>query len=149
VRPYTFTHNDTIANYSNYNQPLAHPLGANFTEVFGLIRYQPIHPLTITAKVLFAAQGRDTSGSNYGANIFIPTTEENVAGIYGNEVAQGVKNNLLNVAFTASYMLRHNLYVDGKFQYRKNASDYTAFESSSGIFQLGLRMNLWRDDFMF
>jgi hypothetical protein len=149
VRPYTFTHNDTIANYSNYNQPLAHPLGANFTEFFGLIRYQPMHPLTITAKVLFATQGRDTLGSNYGANIFIPTTEENVAGIYGNEVAQGVKNNLLNVAFTASYMLRHNLYVDGKVQYRKSTSDYTAFESSSGIFQLGVRMNLWRDDFMF
>ena len=149
IRPYTFTHNDTIANYSNYNQPIAHPLGANFSEVMGVIRYQPIFPLTLTAKILYANQGRDTSGSNYGANIFIPTTEGNVAGVYGNEVGQGVESHLLNVAFTASYMIRHNLYIDGKVMYRKVTSPVPAYESNSSIFQIGLRMNLWRDDFMF
>ncbi len=30
MRPYTYSHNDTVANWSNYNQPLAHPFGANF-----------------------------------------------------------------------------------------------------------------------
>lgn len=149
IRPYTFTHNDTIANYSNYNQPIAHPLGANFSEVMGVIRYQPIFPLTLTAKILYANQGRDTSGSNYGANIFIPTTEGNVAGVYGNEVGQGVESHLLNIAFTASYMIRHNLYIDGKVMYRKTTSTLPAYESNSNIFQIGLRMNLWRDDFMF
>jgi hypothetical protein len=149
IRPYTYTHNDSIANYSNYNQPLAHPLGANFSEVMGMIRYQPVFPLTLTAKILYANQGRDSSGTNYGANIFIPTTEGNVADIYNNEVGQGVESHLLNIAFTASYMLRHNLYVDGKFQYRKTTSDVPAYESNSSIFQIGLRMNLWRDDFMF
>ena len=33
VRPYTYTHYDSTANYTHYNQPLAHPLGAGFAEV--------------------------------------------------------------------------------------------------------------------
>ena len=36
VRPYTYQHNDSIDNYSHYNQPLAHPLGANFAEVIAI-----------------------------------------------------------------------------------------------------------------
>jgi hypothetical protein len=32
VRPFTYSHDDTVANFSHYNQPLAHPLGANFDE---------------------------------------------------------------------------------------------------------------------
>ena len=37
VRPFTYSHNDTISNYTHYNQPLAHPLGANFQEVLGIL----------------------------------------------------------------------------------------------------------------
>ena len=33
VRPYTYSHNNTQQNYAHYNQPLAHPLGANFSEL--------------------------------------------------------------------------------------------------------------------
>jgi hypothetical protein len=29
MRPYTYSHSDTVANWSHYNQPLAHPFGAN------------------------------------------------------------------------------------------------------------------------
>jgi len=32
-RPYTYTHSTIYSNYSNYNQAVAHPLGANFKEM--------------------------------------------------------------------------------------------------------------------
>ncbi len=149
ARPYTFTHNDSIANYSNYNQPIAHPLGANFNEVIGVIRYQPIFPLTITAKILYSVQGRDTSGSNFGGNIFIPTTDENVESIYDNKIAQGVKSHLIYFGLGASYMIRHNLFIDGKFIYRKTSSDLPVFAEQSTIFSIGIRMNMWKSDFDF
>jgi hypothetical protein len=41
VRPFTYGHRDSVANYTHYNQPLAHPLGANFSELIGIVRYQP------------------------------------------------------------------------------------------------------------
>ncbi|HEX4852279.1 MAG TPA: hypothetical protein VFV08_15795, partial [Puia sp.] len=47
VRPYVYSHNDTVSNYSNYNQPLAHPLGANFREFVTMLRYQPAPKWTV------------------------------------------------------------------------------------------------------
>jgi len=149
LRPYTFTHNDTIANYSNYNQPLAHPFGANFNEWIGVMRYQPIFPLMLTAKIIYSVQGRDTSGSNWGADIFIPTTESNVENVYGNKIAQGVQSHLLFFSLNASYMIRHNLFLYTKYSFRKTSSDEPAYASQSGIIQIGVRMNLWKNEYDF
>ena len=38
VRPYTYSHGNSIQNYGHYNQSLAHPLGANFKEAVGIVR---------------------------------------------------------------------------------------------------------------
>ena len=48
VRPFTYSHSDSVSNYTHYNQPLAHPLGANFMEAIGSYRYQP-HPKWTTS----------------------------------------------------------------------------------------------------
>jgi len=32
ARPYTYSHKNTIQNFSNNGQPVAHPFGANFYE---------------------------------------------------------------------------------------------------------------------
>src|SRR5690606_29502834 len=39
VRPYTYSHFDPISNYSHFAQPLAHPIGANFRELLGILNY--------------------------------------------------------------------------------------------------------------
>ena len=39
VRPYTYAHHNPEQNYAHYNQPLAHPLGANFSEMLFLANY--------------------------------------------------------------------------------------------------------------
>lgn len=149
VRPYTYTHDDTVANYSNYNQPIAHPLGANFNELIGIVRYQPVFPLTLKAVLLYATQGRDTLSSNWGGNIFIPTTENNIMTIYGNEITQGVNTELMSLQLSASYMIFHNVFADALFVYRKTSADHSPFSSSSTVFQAGIRMNIARKEFLF
>ena len=72
VRPFTYSHFDSVANYTHYNQPLAHPLMANFQEVIGIARYQPAPKWLIEAKAIFYQQGRDSSAESYGSNIFLP-----------------------------------------------------------------------------
>ena len=52
VRPFTYSHIDSVANYSHYNQPLAHPLGANFYEIMLNLHYQPIPKLTLNLKYM-------------------------------------------------------------------------------------------------
>jgi hypothetical protein len=39
VRPFTYSHLDSTNGHGHMNQPLAHPLGANFQEAIGIVRY--------------------------------------------------------------------------------------------------------------
>ena len=140
VRPYTYSFRDSTANYTHYNQPLAHPMGANFRELIGIVRYQPIRALHFRGQLNLATYGLDTLGSNWGGNIHQPyTTYERE---FGNVTAQGVKTNLLMGQFTASYMVFHNFFVDLNAIYRKQDAVLDALDNNSLIFSLGMRWNM-------
>jgi len=148
VRPYTYTHQDDSGiNYSHYNQPLAHPLGANFREVIAKLRYQPIQPLIFSARVTYADFGTDTDSTNVGANIFMnnrdrTTPEGSDSDEYGHKTGQGIGNTLLIGHFTASYQLRHNVYFDFDYQYRNRSSDDAELEYTRNYVGLSLRINI-------
>ena len=110
VRPYTYQHDDTVANYSNYNQPMAHPLGANFAEFIGIIRYQPAYKWSLEAKTIYYEQGLDSAGVNFGSNIF-----ENYLTRprdYGFKIGSGVPAYCVNVSGLVSTARLKNLFLD-------------------------------------
>jgi hypothetical protein len=69
VRPYAYASDEASQSYTHYNQPLAHPLGANFTEMVGIINYR-LSEFFIEVKLNYAQKGRDTLDYNYGGNVF-------------------------------------------------------------------------------
>lgn len=102
VRPYTYTHGSVQQNYAHYNQPLAHPLGANFAESVSFLNYR-YKKFMVDAQVLFARYGKDENGENWGGNIFESyTTREKE---YGNEFFQGLETDLLYSRLKLSYYL--------------------------------------------
>lgn len=139
VRPFTYSHYDSSANYSHYNQPLAHPYGANFIEAIGIIKYQPIPKLTTSARLIYWKQGVDTGTSNYGSNIFKLYTTR--SGDYGFKLPSGVLVNGLNAQLLASYELKENLFLDGSLLIRKLENINTS------VLTLGLRMNMFRREY--
>lgn len=102
VRPYTYTHFLPIQNYAHFNQPLAHPLGANFWESVSFLRYR-YNRWWFQAQLLFARYGTDGNTDNYGGDLFKPYTTRNNE--YGNYVGQGIRNNLLYMDYNASYII--------------------------------------------
>lgn len=139
VRPFTYTHYDSSANYSHYNQPLAHPLGANFIEAIGIVKYQPIPRLTATAKLIYWKQGVDTGNSNFGSNIF--KLYDTRSGDYGFKLPSGVLVNGINAQLLASYELKENLFIDGSLMIRN------LDQSKSTMATLGLRLNMFRREY--
>jgi hypothetical protein len=121
-------------------QPIAHPLGANFKEVIGIARYQPIPRLNLTGKIIIAQVGRDTLTSNWGGDILKNNNlrEKNL----NNTIGQGVKNDILLATFTASWQLRHNLFIDGSIVLRRSESPEPAFNTNTSITSLALRWNI-------
>ena len=60
-----------VANWSHYNQPLAHPFGANFFELIGILHYQPAYRWNIELKCIYNKQGLDSAGENFGSNVLL------------------------------------------------------------------------------
>lgn len=147
VRPYTYTYGGTYENsYTHYNQALAHPLGANFWELTGNVRYQIIPELTAQLRWMYAIKGTDTLGSNYGGNIFTPSISTN--GIlqtnseFGNDMLQGVKQRIALLDFILSYQVAHNVYFDLSIVYRNLNSDLSAQNDNQFFVGGGFRMNI-------
>ena len=142
VRPYTYSHHTQYDNYSNYRQPLAHPLGANFEEWVAIMRYQPVPRLNLIFKSFYTKIGRDTAGLNWGSDILKNNlTHQND---YGNKIGQGVNNTIAFVDLTASFQLRHNLFIEVKQTLRNSKSPVTFYNNNSSVTSVALRMNIAR-----
>ncbi len=168
IRPYTYQHSSFYTAYTNYQQPLAHPMGANLTEVLGVLSYQPLPRLMLVGKAIYTEQGLDygtdaagqiiTSGPivsanglgqpittgrlvNYGGNPLIPYSFHPTE--YGNRTGQGNKSRLLHTDFTATYQPRLNLFVDAKLIARHQTYSLTpALDGNEVYASLALRWNI-------
>ncbi|MEO5908450.1 MAG: capsule assembly Wzi family protein [Ginsengibacter sp.] len=140
VRPFTYSHSDSVANYTHYNQPLAHPLGASFQEWIGVLKYQPAPKWYINARMIYYNQGLDSAGIDFGGNPFV--LYGNRTSNFGYYIGSGRKVKCVNASLTLSYELRENLFIDGNLLYRK----YTGLDNSS-VFNIGIRWNAARRDY--
>jgi hypothetical protein len=140
VRPFTYSHYDSTANYTHYNQPLAHPLGSNFQEFVGLLKYQPAPKWYFDARAIYYYKGLDTTGENFGGNPFeLYTTRTKNFGYF---IGSGNKIKVFNAAMTLAYELRENLFIEGNYLFRKS----TGLDNTS-IFNIGIRWNAARRDY--
>ncbi len=147
VRPYTYSHyreqSDSfpVDNHTHYNQPLAHPLGAGFVEVLGIVRYQPMKNLYVLGKAGMYRQGIDSGSTNYGSNIFLDYTT--ATSQYGVGMINGVTANCLYANLTVSYELRQNLFFDlGVTQRNYSVPDMPALNNNTTLLSVGVRLNM-------
>ncbi|MDH4057961.1 MAG: hypothetical protein OEU76_04320, partial [Cyclobacteriaceae bacterium] len=139
VRPYTYSHSTKYGSYSNYNQAIAHPLGANFKELIGIVRYQPIPRLNLVGKLIYIKTGRDTTSYNFGGDILKDNSYRNTYSSdsnFGNTIAQGVSNTISYASFIASFQVKHNLFIDATLVLRRSESEAATFNSNSTITSL-------------
>jgi hypothetical protein len=103
VRPYTYAHGSPQQSYTHAGMPLAHILGANFTEAIGILAFDRSRYF-FSGKLMVAKYGVDTAGINYGGNpllSYFPRPRE-----YGNFIGQGLATNLIHAEFKAGWKLK-------------------------------------------
>lgn len=146
VRPFTYTHTDSVSNYTHYNQPLAHPLGANFIEAIGIVRYQPHPKWTTSARLILYRQGADTANTNYGSNIF--KLNGTRTGDYGFRLPAGPRTTALNTQLLVSYELKENLFIDASALIRSwKAAFDPSLNTKTNLFTIAVRMNMFRREY--
>ncbi len=151
ARPYLYSHNtgsNVTANYTHYNQPLAHPLGANFYEFIAIGRYRILKNLNVTVKYINSTYGEDSVDAttktltHFGGDILRSTTAETVRGVYGNKIGQGAKAKQNYFDMLISYQPWHNVYIDAEILYRKKDSKINSRDQETFYFGIGARMNI-------
>lgn len=146
IKPYTYSHGTAQQSYSQLNQPLAHPLGANFMEAVSFINYRK-NRVFIEGKVVYAIYGADSLGTDYGKNIFISYKQH--PNDYGNFVGQGLKTNLITTSLRAAYILdsEMNLKIELGVSYRVEQT--AIYSKNTPLFFIGLKTDLGNlyDDF--
>ncbi len=145
VRPYTFAHQNLFTSYTQYLQPIGHPMGANFFEVAGIVRYQPIPRLSLTLKSSFVRTGRDnvvgtSPNVDWGGDINKSYNLRQQD--YDNKISQGTDNTIMFNDLSASYMLRHNFFIDFRQTFRNSESPAAAFNNNTSLTSVALRWNI-------
>lgn len=143
ARPFIYSHTRKSSSYSHFNQSLAHPLGANFNEIIAIMRYQPKYNILLTAKYFNIKQGLDTGSSNYGSNVLAPNDTRIVYNPEqtGHNQLQGNKTTTHLIVLSGSYMVKHNLFVEGDLYLRKS-NDELGNNAKTAFLQAGVRWNL-------
>lgn len=142
ARPYTYTHRDSSSSYTHYNQPLAHPLGANFREALFIARYQPLKKLFLEGRFIHAEFGEDGPGENWGGNLLLSHNSREQE--YGNVIGQGLTATTSLLGLDATYALAHNVFLDLHYFYRKKDSEDDKLDDTTQYFGGGVRINIGR-----
>lgn len=146
VRPYTYQHyND--GNYTNFNLPLAHPLGAGFREFIVNMRYAPAPKLLIEARAMYYEQGVDTAGENFGNDI--TKSYDNYVSRYGVHMVNGEPGKCVLTGLNVSYELLPNLFVDLGGTYRNYTvrDKYLSLDDRAFFINAGVRLNIARKNY--
>lgn len=147
VRPFTYTHYDSLGSYSHFNQPLAHPSGANFSEVLLKVDYRPISRLWLDGRLFMIQSGSDIDSESFGSNILRSNSDRNAD--FGIEQGQGIPIQNRILSFTAMYMLKHNVFLEAQYFIRNYDSDFDDDDLLTRYGTVGLRWNFFpmRDEF--
>lgn len=142
IRPYTYSHALTLQNYSNWNQPLAHPAGANLKEGLAFIRYYRAR-LLIELKVSALIYGDDSASVNFGRNIF--NSYQSRYKDFDNVTAQGVSTTIVNGGIRVAYYLPvvRTTSVEAGFNFRSQKSPGVTL--TYPVLFIGLRSNLFNN----
>jgi hypothetical protein len=144
VRPYMYTHRKTEQSYTHYNQAIAHPIGANFREFIGIIRYQPKPKWVTTIKLFKILHGADSSDdastTHFGGDLL--KDYNNRPADTGLEIGQGVQENISIADISLSYQFYDKTFADLRFVYRQSNRDSPLMNQSNSLIYLGLRMNI-------
>ncbi|MGZ3874482.1 MAG: gliding motility protein RemB [Mucilaginibacter sp.] len=144
-KPYTYSERGPIISYTENGEMLAHPWGANFREVVGLLNYS-YKRFDFSGEADYGHYGLDVNGLNYGKDPFQDYT--NPVKQTGNYIGQGLTTNMIYLEGKVAYLLnpKYNLRLElgGIIRQEKNAQ----FNDKTTMFTIGLRSsfrNLYTD----
>ncbi len=110
IRPYTYSYSNSIQNYGNHQQAMAHPSGANLKETVVLLHYH-YKRFSTQIKGVYQLSGFDTDSVSYGKDIYKSYTLRSED--YGHFTTQGLLTKYLHVELKGAWLLnpKYNMQI--------------------------------------
>ncbi len=156
VWPYTYNHKLPVMNYAHFNQPLAHPLGANFREALLLLQYN--HRRWFAGfELMYVLTGIDSASGNVGQDVYrsdyaIPNSFDfngKFVGTYGNYVGQGVESTILISILKLNYLINRNNNLRAEISYTYRNQTIDGISSPTNFITFGFKTSLFNHYFDF
>jgi len=145
IRPYTYSYSNSIQNYGNYQQALAHPSGANLKELVVLFHY---HKKRFSSQIkgVYQISGNDIDSISYGKNIYKSYTLRDSD--YGHYTTQGSLTKFLHLELKAAWLV--NLQYNTQIQFSVTTLQTGLSNSEKNIsFLLGFKSLIFNDNYDF
>lgn len=143
VRPFTYSHGSPIQSWGHMYQPLAHPLGANFSEWLNELSYQR-GLWTFYNVNMYSARGDDFDADgdgltdNLGGNIFrsyaTPFKE------FGNTLLQGERHTYVYNQLSIARTLRKYDFLECYISHIYRSDQYAGKNVNEQYIMLGIRL---------
>ncbi|HHZ66199.1 MAG TPA: hypothetical protein EYN51_12010 [Flavobacteriales bacterium] len=135
VSAYSYGHMDSTRNYSHYNQALAHPLGAGFSEFIGIVNYK-VKDFFVDVKFNYATYQEDSLNVYHlGKDIF-----KSDAGIPIS--ASGQTTTLLYETIKLGYMINPQTHMQLLVGFSNRSEKNNFWNKETQYFFIGLRTAL-------
>ena len=140
VRPFTYSATDPAQSFSHYSQPLAHPLGANFRELVGFVRYT-YKRVYFNVKLNVNQQGLNL-GNNYGQDIFVSDFAPALNVQAQNQGVQA-RTTVLDLRLGYLFNPKYNLTIFIGALMREREIDLSQAKEQTEFFYLGLKTSIF------
>ena len=112
------------------------------------MHYQPHPRVRLSAKGIYYVTGKDDPDNNWGGDI-LKQNNVNRPQWEGNKIAQGLRTTVLFGDLSASWMIRHNLFLDLRQIIRKSESALPALNTNTALTAVALRLNFAKRNYEF
>lgn len=151
VSAFMYSGQNNNDNYTHYNQPMAHPMGANFAEGIFILKYAISSRFNIQTTSQVSWKGYDGAADvNNGGNIFNKLPAEfqtlNYEWINGNEKKLGMYHQL---NFTYELFPNFSIDLGGLYLHTNNQTDIGVITHQTYQAYGGIRWNIGRNNYIF
>ena len=143
IRPFTYSYSNSIQNYGNYKQALAHPAGANTKEGIALVHYHKKR-FSSQIKIVYQISGVDTDSISYGKDIYKSYALR--SGDYGHYTNQGMLTKYLHAELKAAWTVNPAYNMQLQFIVSTQHINNSAHEDAFLSFSFGIKTLIFNED---
>jgi hypothetical protein len=133
AKPYNTTTQYSLVNYTDLNEPLSHPFGANFKEIVGILSYS-LGRFDFRGELDYAKYYLDLADLNEGNGILFPDITSQYA-----TTTPGQNTSFKYAQGTISYLInpKYNLRLEAGATFRDEEN--SQYHSKTALINFGLR----------